>query len=116
MEGVNRVIRHTPEKKDGEEGLPLQPYSVYNIGNNNTGNYLAFIQTLSGELVRAKVFHVDYDFEVHKIFVLMQSRDVPITYADTSALVRDFGFKTSTSLRDGLLRFSEWYHEFYQNK
>ena len=96
--------------------LPLPPYRVYNIGNNSPENLLDFVQILSEELVRAGVLPADFDFEAHKKLVPMQQGDVPITYADTSALERDFGFKPSTSLREGLRRFAEWYHEFYQNK
>jgi UDP-glucuronate 4-epimerase len=116
VEGVKRVMQHAPEKKMGEDGLPLPPYAVYNIGNNNPENLLDFVQILSEELVRAKVLPEDYDFEAHKKLVPMQPGDVPITYADTSALERDFGFKPSTSLREGLRKFAEWYHDFYQNK
>ena len=116
VEGVKRVMQHAPEKKTGEDGLPLPPYAVYNIGNNNPENLLDFVQVLSEELVRAKVLPEDYDFDAHKKLVPMQPGDVPITYADTSALERDFDFKPSTSLRDGLRKFAEWYHEFYQNK
>lgn len=116
VEGVKRVMMHSPEKMNGEDGLPLPPYAVYNIGNNNPENLLDFVQILSEELVRAKVLPEDYDFEAHKKLVPMQPGDVPITYADTSALERDFGFKPSTSLRDGLRKFAEWYHEFYQSK
>lgn len=116
VEGVKRVMMHAPEKMSGEDGLPLPPYAVYNIGNNNPENLLDFVQILSEELVRAKVLPEDYDFEAHKKLVPMQAGDVPITYADTSALERDFGFKPSTSLREGLRKFAEWYHEFYQSK
>lgn len=116
VEGVKRVMQHAPEKKMGEDGLPLPPYAVYNIGNNNPENLLDFVQILSEELVRAEVLPADYDFEAHKKLVPMQPGDVPTTYADTSALERDFGFKPSISLRDGLRKFAEWYHEFYQNK
>lgn len=116
VEGVKRVMMHSPEKMNGEDGLPLPPYAVYNIGNNNPENLLDFVQILSEELVRAKVLPEDYDFDAHKKLVPMQPGDVPITYADTSALERDFGFKPSTSLRDGLRKFAEWYHEFYQSK
>ena len=116
VEGVKRVMMHAPEKMNGEDGLPLPPYAVYNIGNNNPENLLDFVQILSEELVRAKVLPEDYDFDAHKKLVPMQPGDVPITYADTSALERDFGFKPSTSLRDGLRKFAEWYHEFYQSK
>ena len=116
VEGVKRIMQHAPEKKNGEDGLPLPPYAVYNIGNNNPENLLDFVNILQEELIRAKVLPEDYDFEAHKKLVPMQPGDVPVTYADTSALERDFGFKPSTSLRDGLRKFAEWYHEFYQNK
>lgn len=116
VEGVKRVMQNAPEKVMGEDGLPIPPYRVYNIGNNNPENLLDFVQILSEELVRAKVLPEDYDFEAHKKLVPMQAGDVPITYADTSALERDFGFKPSTSLREGLRKFAEWYHEFYQSK
>ena len=114
VEGVKRVMMHAPEKRNGEDGLPLPPYRVYNIGNNSPENLLDFVQILSEELVRAKVLPADYDFEAHKKLVPMQPGDVPITYADTSALEADLGFKPSTSLRTGLRRFAEWYKEFYQ--
>jgi nucleoside-diphosphate-sugar epimerase len=103
-----------PEKKSGEDGLPIPPYSVYNIGNSSPENLLDFVDILQQELVAAKVLPSDYDFDAHKKLVPMQAGDVPITYADTSALERDFGFKPSTTLREGLRRFAEWYHEFYQ--
>ena len=112
--GVKHVMQNAPEKEDGEDGLPLPPYRVYNIGNNSPENLLDFVQILSEELVRAGVLPEDFDFEAHKKLVPMQQGDVPITYADTSALERDFGFKPSTSLRDGLRKFAQWYHEFYQ--
>lgn len=114
VEGVKRVMQHAPEKKDGEDGLPLPPYAVYNIGNNNPENLLDFVQILSEELIRAEVLPADYDFEAHKKLVPMQPGDVPITYADTSALEADFGFKPSTSLREGLRRFAEWYKMYYK--
>ena len=114
--GVKHVMQNAPEKVNGEDGLPLPPYRVYNIGNNSPENLLDFVQILSEELVRAGVLPSDFDFEAHKKLVPMQPGDVPITYADTSALEEDFGFKPSTSLREGLRRFAEWYHEFYQNK
>lgn len=114
--GVKHVMQNAPEKITGEDGLPIPPYKVYNIGNNNPENLLEFVDILQQELVRAKVLPEDYDFESHKKLVPMQAGDVPITYADTSALERDFGFKPSTSLRDGLRKFAEWYHEFYQSK
>ena len=115
VEGVKRVIQHAPEKQTGEDGLPIPPYAVYNIGNNNPENLLDFVNILQEELVRAGVLPTDYDFEAHKKLVPMQAGDVPITYADTSALERDFGFKPNTSLRMGLRRFAEWYHAFYQD-
>jgi nucleoside-diphosphate-sugar epimerase len=105
-----------PEKKNGEDGLPIPPYSVYNIGNNSPESLLDFVTILEEELVRAKVLPENYDFEAHKKLVPMQAGDVPITYADTSALERDFGFKPSTSVREGLRAFAEWYYEFYLNK
>ena len=114
VEGVVRVMQKAPNKVLGEDGLPLPPYAVYNIGNNNPENLLDFVQILSEELVRAGVLPQDYDFESHKELVPMQPGDVPVTYADTSVLERDFGFKPSTSLRAGLRRFSEWYKEFYE--
>ena len=114
VEGVKRVMQGAPERKLGEDGLPLAPYAVYNIGNNNPENLLDFVDILQQELIRAKVLPEDYDFEAHKELVPMQAGDVPITYADTSALERDYGFKPGTSLRDGLRRFAEWYKEFYE--
>lgn len=116
VEGIKRVMLCAPEKENGEDGLPLPPYRVYNIGNNNPENLIEFVNILQEELVRAKVLPSDYDFEQHKELVPMQAGDVPITYADTSALERDFGFKPSTSLREGLRRFAEWYYDFYINK
>ncbi|MCM1044810.1 MAG: NAD-dependent epimerase/dehydratase family protein [Candidatus Gastranaerophilales bacterium] len=113
VEGVSRVLRHAPEKADGEDGLPIPPYKLYNIGNNRPENLLDFVQILSEELVRAGVLSADYDFESHKELVPMQPGDVPITYADTSALEADFGFKPNTSLRKGLRKFAEWYAAFY---
>ncbi len=113
VEGVKRVMQHAPERKTGEDGLPLPPYAVYNIGNNNPENLLDFVQILSEELVRAGVLPEDYDFEAHKKLVPMQPGDVPVTYADTTALEEDFGFKPKTSLRDGLRKFAEWYKSFY---
>ncbi len=113
VEGVKRVMQHAPEKKNGEDGLPVPPYAVYNIGNNSPENLLDFVQILSEELIRAKVLPADYDFEAHKKLVPMQPGDVPITFADTSALEADFGFKPSTSLREGLRRFAEWYKKYY---
>lgn len=114
VEGVLRVIKKAPDKKNGEDGLPIPPYAVYNIGNQNPENLLDFVQILSEELVRAKVLPEDYDFEAHKELVPMQPGDVPVTYADTSALERDFGYKPSTSLRTGLRNFAEWYAQFYK--
>ena len=116
VEGVKRVMMGAPEKKTGEDGLPVPPYAVYNIGNNNPENLLDFVDILQQELIRAEVLPVDYDFEAHKELVPMQPGDVPITYADTSALERDFGFKPSTSLKEGLRKFAEWYKEFYKVK
>jgi UDP-glucuronate 4-epimerase len=113
VEGIIKVMGKAPEKKDGEDGLPIPPYKIYNIGNNNPENLLDFVQILSEELVRAHVLPQDYDFESHKKLVPMQKGDVPITYADTSDLERDFGYKPSTSLREGLRRFAEWYKKYY---
>lgn len=113
VEGVIRVMQKAPDKVTGEDGLPLPPYKVYNIGNNSPENLLDFVQILSEELVRAGVLPEDYNFEAHKELVPMQPGDVPVTYADTSALEADFGFKPSTSLRDGLRKFAEWYRAFY---
>lgn len=114
VEGVKRVMQCAPEKKTGEDGLPVPPYNVYNIGNNSPENLLDFVEILSEELVRANVLPEDFDFDSHKKLVPMQAGDVPVTYADTSRLERDFGFKPSTSLREGLRRFAQWYHKFYQ--
>jgi nucleoside-diphosphate-sugar epimerase len=116
VEGIIRVMKGAPEKTNGEDGLPLPPYAVYNIGNSNPENLLDFVNILQEELVRAGVLPEDYDFESHKELVPMQAGDVPVTYADTSALENDYGFKPSTSLRDGLRKFAEWYKEFYMNK
>lgn len=113
VEGVVRVMKKPPEKKTGEDGLPIPPYAVYNIGNSNPENLLDFVQILSEELVRAGVLPADYDFDAHKELVPMQPGDVPVTYADTTALERDFGFKPHTPLREGLRKFAEWYKEFY---
>ena len=107
-------MQHAPEKKNGEDGLPLPPYAIYNIGNNNPENLLDFVTILQEELIRAKVLPDDYDFEAHKELVPMQPGDVPVTYADTSALERDFGFKPATNLRTGLRNFAEWYKAFYK--
>ena len=113
VEGVIRVIQHAPEKKLGEDELPVPPYTIYNIGNNNPENLLDFVTILQEELVRAKVLPADYDFEAHKELVPMQPGDVPITYADTTPLEQDFGFKPSTLLREGLRKFAEWYARYY---
>lgn len=113
VEGVKRVMRAAPEKKMGEDGLPVPPYAVYNIGNNQPENLLDFVDILQQELIRAGVLPADYDFEAHKKLVPMQPGDVPVTYADTKDLEEDFGFKPNTSLRDGLRKFAEWYKEFY---
>lgn len=113
VEGVKRVMQKPPEKKKGADGLPIPPYEVYNIGNSHPENLLEFVTILQEELIRAGVLPKDYDFEAHKKLVPMQPGDVPVTYADTSDLERDFGFKPSTSLREGLRKFTEWYREFY---
>ena len=113
VEGVVRIMQGAPEKKNGEDGLPLPPYAVYNIGNNQPENLLNFVDILQQELIRAQVLPADYDFDAHKQLVPMQPGDVPTTYADTSALERDYGFKPSTPLRQGLRAFAEWYKEFY---
>ena len=113
VEGVVRVMARAPEKRNGEDGLPIPPYAVYNIGNSNPENLLDFVQILSEELVRAGVLPADYDFEAHKELVPMQPGDVPVTFADTEPLERDFGFKPHTPLREGLRKFAEWYKEFY---
>ena len=113
VEGVVRVMQHAPERIDGEDGLPVPPYKVYNIGNNHPENLLDFVTILQEELVRAGVLPVDYDFESHKELVRMQPGDVPITYADTTPLETDFGFRPSTSLRRGLNEFANWYMSFY---
>lgn len=113
VEGVVRIMQHAPEKQNGEDGLPIPPYKVYNIGNNSPENLLDFVTILQEELVRAGVLPEDYDFEAHKELVPMQPGDVPVTYADTTPLEQDFGFKPNTSLRDGLRRFAEWYARFY---
>ncbi|GAE15814.1 NAD-dependent epimerase/dehydratase family protein [Bacteroides pyogenes] len=113
VEGVVRIIQHAPEKKNGEDGLPIPPYSLYNIGNNQPENLLDFVTILQEELIRAGVLPADYDFEAHKVLVPMQPGDVPVTYADTTPLENDFGFKPSTSLRDGLRAFAEWYKQYF---
>lgn len=114
VEGVKRVMQGAPERKTGQDGLPIPPYAVYNIGNSNPENLLDFVDILQQELIRANVLPEDYDFEAHKELVAMQPGDVPVTYADTTPLERDYGFKPNTSLRDGLRRFSEWYKNFYK--
>ena len=113
VEGVIRVMQCAPEKKTGEDGLPIPPYKVYNIGNNAPENLLDFVDILQQELIAAGVLPEDYDFEAHKELVPMQPGDVPVTYADTFALERDFGFRPNTSLREGLRKFAKWYKEFY---
>ena len=113
VEGVKRVMQAAPEKKNGEDGLPIPPYAVYNIGNSSPENLLDFVTILQEELVNAGVLPRDYDFESHKELVAMQPGDVPVTYADTTELEKDFGFKPKTTLREGLRVFAEWYHEFY---
>ena len=114
VEGVIRVMQGAPEKKTGEDGLPIPPYAVYNIGNQNPENLLDFVDILQQELIAAGVLPADYDFDAHKELVPMQPGDVPVTYADTSALERDFGFKPATPLREGLRNFARWYKEFYR--
>jgi len=114
VEGVVRIIQHAPEKQNGEDGLPIPPYKVYNIGNNSPENLLDFVQILQEELIRAKVLPADYDFESHKELVAMQPGDVPVTYADTTPLERDYGFRPATPLREGLRKFAKWYKEFYK--
>jgi nucleoside-diphosphate-sugar epimerase len=114
VEGVIRVMQKAPAKQLGEDGLPIPPYAVYNIGNNQPENLLDFVTILQEELLAAGVLPADYDFEAHKELVPMQPGDVPVTYADTSALERDFGFKPSTSLREGLRKFAQWYKEYYK--
>ncbi|MDM0554491.1 protein CapI [Clostridium perfringens] len=113
VEGVKRVMQAPPEKKNGEDGLPIPPYAIYNIGNSNPENLLDFVTILQEELIRAGVLSEDYDFEAHKKLVPMQPGDVPVTYADTRPLEKDFGFKPSTDLRTGLRKFAKWYKEFY---
>ena len=114
VEGVVRVMKKAPEKKNGEDGLPIPPYAVYNIGGGQPENLLDFVQTLQEELVRAGVLPEDYDFEAHKQLVPMQAGDVPVTYADASALEKDFGFTPKITLREGLRKFAEWYKEYYK--
>ena len=114
VEGVVRIMQHAPEKQNGEDGLPIPPYKVYNIGNSSPENLLDFVQILQEELIRAGVLPQDYDFEAHKQLVPMQPGDVPVTFADTAPLEEDFGFRPHTSLREGLRKFAEWYKEFYK--
>ena len=114
VEGISRIIRHAPERQQGEDGLPLAPYAVYNIGNSHPENLLDFVDILQQELIRAEVLPADYDFEAHKRLVPMQAGDVPVTFADTSDLECDFGFRPHTPLREGLRKFAEWYKEFYR--
>ena len=114
VEGIVRVMQGAPQKKNGEDGLPIPPYAIYNIGNGHPENLLDFVRILQEELVRAKVLPEDYDFESHKQLVAMQPGDVPVTYADTKALEEDYGYKPSTDLRTGLRKFAEWYKEFYK--
>lgn len=116
VEGVIRVMKKAPERRTGEDSLPVPPYAVYNIGNSNPENLLDFVRILQEELVAAEVLPADYDFEAHRELVPMQPGDVPVTYADTSALERDFGFRPSTPLREGLRRFAQWYKTFYKDK
>ena len=113
VEGVVRVMQHAPEKQNGEDGLPIPPYKVYNIGNSHPENLLEFVDILQQELTRAGVLPSDYDFDAHKELVPMQPGDVPVTYADTTPLEQDFGFKPSTPLREGLRKFAEWYRDYY---
>ena len=113
VEGVIRVMGKAPERKKGEDGLPVPAYALYNIGNNNPENLMEFVKILSEELVGAGVLPSDYDFDSHMELVPMQPGDVPVTYADTTPLERDFGFKPDTSLREGLRKFAQWYKEFY---
>ena len=114
VEGVVRIMQHAPEKQNGEDGLPIPPYKVYNIGNSSPENLLDFVQILQEELIRAGVLPQDYDFEAHKQLVPMQPGDVPVTFADTTPLEEDFGFRPHTSLREGLRKFAEWYKVFYK--
>ena len=116
VEGIIRVMQGAPKRQNGEDGLPLPPYALYNIGNNSPENLLDFVQILQEELIRAGVLPKEYDFEAHKELVAMQPGDVPVTYADTSALEKDFGFKPHTSLREGLRKFAVWYKDFYHKE
>ena len=113
VEGIVRVMQHAPEKQNGEDGLPIPPYKVYNIGNSHPENLLEFVNSLQEELIRAGVLPEDYDFEAHKELVAMQPGDVPVTYADTTPLEEDFGYKPATTLREGLRAFAEWYRGYY---
>ena len=113
VEGIVRVMQHAPERRNGEDGLPIPPYKVYNIGNSHPENLLEFVSILQEELIRAGVLPEDYDFEAHKELVAMQPGDVPVTYADTTPLEKDFGYKPATPLRDGLRAFAEWYYSYY---
>ena len=113
VEGVVRIMQHAPEKHNGEDGLPIPPYKIYNIGNNSPENLLDFVTILQEELIRAGVLPKDYDFDAHKELVPMQPGDVPVTYADTTHLEQDFDFKPSTSLREGLRKFAGWYAKYY---
>ena len=114
VEGVRRVMQHAPEKELGDDGLPVPPYAIYNIGNSHPENLLDFVTILQEELLRAGILPADYDFNAHKELVAMQPGDVPVTYADTTALERDFGFKPQTPLREGLRQFALWYAGYYQ--
>lgn len=113
VEGIVRVMQHAPEKQNGEDGLPIPPYKVYNIGNSHPENLLEFVSILQEELIRAGVLPEDYDFDAHKELVAMQPGDVPVTYADTTPLEEDFGYKPSTPLREGLRAFAQWYYTYY---
>ncbi len=115
VEGIMRVMSRAPQRQTGEDGLPVPPYRVYNIGNSNPENLLTFVDILQQELIAAGVLPEDYDFDAHKELVPMQPGDVPVTYADVTPLERDFGFKPTTTLREGLRRFARWYKEYYQN-
>ena len=114
VEGVMRVMQGAPEKKSGDDGLPLPPYAVYNIGNSHPENLLGFVEILQEELIRAQVLPADFDFDSHKQLVAMQPGDVPVTYADSEALERDYGFTPKIGIREGLRAFAEWYAEYYK--
>lgn len=116
VEGIVRVMQHAPEKRNGEDGLPIPPYKVYNIGNSHPENLLEFVSILQEELIRAGVLPENYDFEAHKQLVAMQPGDVPVTYADTTPLEKDFGYKPSTPLHEGLRAFAQWYYSYYCNR